>query len=472
MERKLLLFIVLFMSFTSSYTQSMDWKTGLITFESGDSPGSEVAKYVKYGEFSSFTITNINRFLYSVTIAGKRVELETPVPTELQTLFRLPRTDLEATANNDAVGRAASAVNTQGDQVAKFTPAMRKGYKSSNPALTAIGINDAADSFQENYVKFVEAVKKLSVTIETIKVNRVRLVNFAQQDVSYNQMKAEIERLNAVRDPSADYSSMLDYFKKLQDDFDRVGEEGADQSDLAGPLQTAKNTVKVIQDEKPAALYADVDFLYNELQNANNFIAVAPPVQADGDYVNYKIAVIPSRTNTLGAYKSPTSFDFDIPVKGGWKTDFSVGPTFSFGNDSRDDKYFFETSANEGKVILKKGKNENITTPGLAAMMHFYRRSGTDFNWGGMLGVGAGFQNLNDADLSFYGGVSGVLGKRQKIMVSCGYSFLNVERIKSGQYKVDGEYSSTTNLSDVTEKVIKGSFFFSVSYNLTNRLEK
>lgn len=105
-------------------------------------------------------------------------------------------------------------------------------------------------------------------------------------------------------------------------------------------------------------------------------------------------------------------------------------------------------------------------------MMHFYKRSGKDWSWGGMMGVGAGFQSFDDADISFYTGLSAILGKSQKVMISAGLSFLNVERLKENEYSVDKEYANTIALNDVTEKVIKSSFFISLSYNLTNRVER
>lgn len=483
MKKKLFLIPFLLVTFNAVYSQNMDWPTGKITYENNDSSRSDKDNYVEYGTFSSFTILNINRFLYSVTISGKRIELETPVPTELQTLFRLPRTDLEATANNEALAGAVAAVNLQAKKITDFKQNIAQNnsnirafnlIKKINQPKKILNINleNAAETFEEDYKKFIIAAKDLSGFIENAKLNRVRLINFAQQDVSLDEMRNNIARLTLSKDPSVSYNQLVSNYEKLQEQYDQIGEEGGDQSELDKPMQTAKNTLKVIQEEKPAALYADVDFLYNELQNKNNFKAVAPPVQADGDYINYKVAITPSRTNTLGTFKNPSNFDFDIPVKGGWKTDFSVGPTFSFGHASRDDKYFFEQSSNDGKVILKKRDNDNIVSPGLAAMMHFYRRSGKDFNWGGMMGVGAGFQSIDDVNLSFFAGLSAVLGKSQKIMISAGYSFLNVERLKTGEYKVDNEYLADTSLNDVTEKVIKGSLFVSVSYNLTNRLEK
>ena len=123
-------------------------------------------------------------------------------------------------------------------------------------------------------------------------------------------------------------------------------------------------------------------------------------------------------------------------------------------------------------VKLKRRDNHNIISPGLAAMMHFYPRSGKNIAWGGLFGVGAGFQSTEDINFSLYTGVSLVMGKRQKIMLSAGFSFLRVERLKDKQFEIDKEYPiSKIDLANSTEKVFKSSGFLSISYNITNRIE-
>ena len=218
------------------------------------------------------------------------------------------------------------------------------------------------------------------------------------------------------------------------------------------------------------SIYSDVKYLYEELQNENNFKAIAPPVQADGDFVSYEVKITPARTNTLGAFKSPRSWKFDVPVEGGLKVDFSVGPVFALGDGALDEKYYFEQTADANMGILKERDNNNVLNPGVAAMMHFYKRSGKKMSWGGLFGVGAGFQTIDDVNLSFYGGVSFVLGKEQKIMLNTGLVFMNVERLKDDEFETDITYdTSMVSLNDVTEKVFKGSFFISISYNLASR---
>ncbi|WP_159300715.1 hypothetical protein, partial [Klebsiella pneumoniae] len=86
-------------------------------------------------------------------------------------------------------------------------------------------------------------------------------------------------------------------------------------------------------------------------------------------------------------------FSFDIPVKQGLKVDFSVGPAFSFGKGARDEKFFLEESGKDGMSILRERENNNPLNPGVGSFMHIYGRKGKGVAWGGLFGVGAGFQS-------------------------------------------------------------------------------
>lgn len=454
MKTKLLLSGLLLLTASVLSAQEMNWENGEITFKDGDAKKNSIP----YGEFSSFRINDINLFLYSVVIEGKRIELQTPVPTELQMLFRLPSGELEATAGVEKVDEAltkAMAVT----RVTSFDDASDDQKK-------------AIETFEGKYLEFVAKAKSVTNNIEIIKLARIKLVNMAQKDVSYTTMRGELFSVSMPPDPSANYRTFLYAYEAVQKAYDEAAVLSV-ASQLKESMDNAKKILKTIQDESPVSLFTDVDFLYTELNNPRNFIAIAPPVQSDGDFVNYNVSVTPARTNVLGPNRSPKNFDFDVPVKGGWKTDFSVGPTFSFGSNAKDEKFYFESTDVEGESLLKQRDNNNVVSPGLAAMMHFYKRSGKDFSWGGMLGIGAGFQSIEDADVSFYTGLSGILGKSQKVMINAGVSFLKVDRLKEGEYTLDKVYDpATVNITEVTEKVFKSSFFISISYNLTNRIER
>jgi hypothetical protein len=470
--KTILLFILLFCG-SVSFSQEINWEEfDKIKIKIVNEDGT-TEKTVRSGDFCSFKIKNINKFLYRITISGKKIDLETPVPTELQALFRLSPSQLAGSASNKKVEEAISSTNVEKQKISLLKglrKTTRKNFNSNQDFQSAL--NDLIDKCDA----YIRKAKEISNTIFELKLLKVKLVVMAQKDISAAQMKTEIATINIPStDPSTNYIQLLNLYADLQTAYKFVLDKAVNEEKVEVKMVFDKieKAFVTIDEEQLLLQYSDVIYLYGELQNDKNFIAIAPPVQADGDFINYKVTIDPAYTSALGAHKNPVAFDFDVPVKCGWKVDFSVGPVFSFGNGAKDEKYFLENSITENKSILKKRENNNNISPGIAAMMHFYRRSGTEVSWGGLLGAGAGFQNIDDAEVSFYTGLSLVLGKKQKIMINGGISFLSVERLKTEQYETDKEYlTSGINLVDVTEKVFKGSFFLSLSYNLTNRVER
>ncbi|MGV3465064.1 MAG: hypothetical protein ACO1OT_07210, partial [Heyndrickxia sp.] len=246
-----------------------------------------------------------------------------------------------------------------------------------------------------------------------------------------------------------------------------------DRKKISTSLEYIEEADELIDQELLVGLYTDVEYLFNELSNPNNFKVTSPPVQMDGDLVRFSVNIIPTPSKTLGAYKNPVVFNFEVPTKGGLKVDFSVGPIISFGKNARDEKFFLKEGVNKlDTVILRQRDNNNAISPSIGALMHFYPRTGKYNGWGGLFGVGAGFQTIEDIDLSIFAGLSYVIGKKQKLMLNTGVSYLRVDRLKDVEFVVDKEYSvNKIALANVTEKVFKPSFFLSISYNLSNRVE-
>ncbi len=251
-----------------------------------------------------------------------------------------------------------------------------------------------------------------------------------------------------------------------------IATEDREKTALQTLLTSLKSADNIIKEDDLLTLVNDVDFLKTELLNPNNFVVNAPPVQMDGDLISYDVKITPSVTKTLGPYRNPIEFKFDVPATGGLKVDFSVGPALSFGKNSRDQFYYLESTTNTDSVLLKSRANNNIISPGLAAFLHAYSRGRKFVSTGGVFGIGAGFQNISDVNLSLYFGMTEVIGKTQKFMLSGGISLLRVERIKNDQFQENHKYlTSEIAIADVTEKVFRSSAFLSISYNLTSRTQ-
>jgi hypothetical protein len=330
---------------------------------------------------------------------------------------------------------------------------------------------------------------RIADKIGEIKFTRTQLINLAKQKwESYSDMSSELPPAISESVMKETYKQFSTYFAKSAALYQKAQTEAAVYKELLDDegkkgvdayldaIKKASNDLEkgheYLYEDNFLKLIEDVLVLQDAMDNESYFTVISPPIQMDGDFVFFNIKTTPAKTNDLMPYEFGRTFPVEIPIKGGLKVDFSVGPVFSFGDNARDEKFFFDPVGIDGtQVTLQQRKNNNAISPGIAAMMHFYRRSGKNMSVGGMFGVGAGFQSIEDANLSFYFGPSVVLGKREKLMLNTGVSYLSVERLKNGQNTVGETYASSLSLNDVTEKVIKPSFFLGISYNLTNRIE-
>jgi hypothetical protein len=499
---------------------------------------TKIVEPVQFGKFTVFQIDNINKFLYKVEMSGKSFELQTPIPSELQTLFRLSSADLEKTAKakkaeeavaeiggaippmketSDEVERAVTVASDNvsaaekeleeregvaknaAEDVAKANSAQKAAAKRTAKAADgevenarsqlekskALAENkEELDAILKEIVKqcaeYLEISKVVATEIFDLRRIRNKLVTIAQLDESFSEINGRIPEAGL---PSPGIKNNYFQLKESYQKLEALYESAATAAEAANASKVQKDRIEkssgkiekadeLIDEEALLGLLNDVDFLLAELTNKNNFIAVAPPVQMDGDFVNYTVNITPTSTRALAAHRSPMEFRFDVPTRGGLKVDFSVGPVVSFGKGSRDFRYYREADAASGKFKLKRLDNRNDISPSLAALMHFYPRTGRNAAFGGLFGVGAGFQAISDVTLSLFTGVTYVLGKRQKIMLNGGLSYLRVDRLKTDQYAVGGTYdTANVGLEDVTEKVFKASPFLSITYNLASRVE-
>ena len=419
---------------------------------------------VNYKTFATFKIENINKFLNKVEISGKGFNLETPVPTELQQLFRLSKDEQKSQQDNSKANAA-----TEDIKVANFE------MKNISKSMRANDLTKEIDILTKLCDDYYTKANQLKLKLFDLKKLKFELINIAQKEVSFNEIKNEIQTIPTIENPSILYKDFLTLYAEVEIHYQKAVQLATDDEEktkIEQALEKIEKSFEIFSEENILNLYNELFYLKSELENVNNFIAIAPPIQMYGDYVEYKIKVTPSKTNTLGAYKTPVEINFIIPTKGGLKVDFSVGPTMSFGKNAKDEKYYLETSSNVGKSFLRQRDNNNVAIPGLAAMMHFFNRDPDEKTFGGLFGVGAGFQDIKDVNLSFYLGGSYILGKSQKLFLNAGLSFFKVDRIKSDEYLSDKEYTTLDfDTNNVVEKVFKTSFFISLSYNFAKRVD-
>lgn len=481
---KLSLNLLIFCSFGSfllaQEKRTLDWQNFNKSVQD-----AYIADPVPYGSFAIFEIKNINRFLFKVEIEGKKISLQTPVPTELQRLFRLDQKQIDELqgTQNEKVEEAKAAIEEKKKEMEQL---------SGKPELVAVQ-NDIKEVVEkcEEYLKLID---KIAVSLSELKIARRSLIVLSQQDIGFNEMSAKLSTITVPNTASIEqtYKTFVTSYTRLEQLYEKAEKKVKSspidpavaftaavrknaEEQVHDALKSIEKNYEVIADEDLLNLIEDVMQLSEGLGNPKNFVVTSPPVQMLDDIASYQVSIHPSATRSFGVYRTTLSFDFDVPTQGGLKVDFSVGPIISFGNNAKDDKYYFDPSVNPEKSSLKKLDNNNFITPSLAAFMHFYRRSGRTGSFGGLFGVGAGFESIDAINLNYIFGGSWVLGKSEKVMLNTGVSIFKVSRLKTDQYKVDSNTTydpSKVSISDVTEKVFKPSFFLSISYNLTRRVQR
>ena len=520
------LFILFLLTITKSYSQlTYDFNKGMFLADGIYFKDGNVLPQPTSG-FAVLKIKNINTFRWKVAIQGKSIDYVTPVPSELQTLFRLPdqtdsqkKTSEGETSINDAAYQMATK-KIESDQTVKDLEKNISTLENKVDSLGKLGIPAKdinkqktenqdkktvaqnkklkAEKFQAAMVALTNACDKytkIARIVAKVKFLKTDLVNISKGEYKdHDAMKIEIANLTTktFNDSSFPFSgdkaqlvSIYNAFITSYEDAEKLYEKaietaretgtGKDAAAVKTALDKLEEGHNKINEDGFLSLIEDTAILYQAMINSSSFDVISAPIQMDGDFVHFDVNISTDQINTLQNYVTGKAFPIDIPAKGGWKADFSVGPVFSLGSNAIDDRFYLkqisQTTSDSINGRLVKSNNSSVVFPAVAAMFHAYKRSGKQFNWGIMMGVGAGFKSTSDINASYYIGPTFVLGKQQKTMFSFGASFLPVDRLKS-KYTEGAPYKiSSFNTSDVTEKTILSSFFFGISYNLTNRVD-
>lgn len=453
---------------------------------------------IKSSGFATLKIININTFRYKVELEGNSVNYITPIPSELQTIFRLSSDSYNDENLIKALNLTSDAAKSmqQKSDVAKVV-AEQESDKAENivnsgaadpTKVAAQAKSAAADDLNNAMGKLAIACEQyvqIARKVANIKFTEMQLINVSKQQwKDHNELLASMPQVLSQSQMKKDYDIFVDYYAKAEALYSsaKLAAEKAKGEKVEDAAATLKAIVEaeekidkgrdLFYEDNFIKLIQDVVVLQQALEKPEYFKVQSAPIQVDGDFVAFKLKITPAQVNDLMPYEISREFPVEIPVKGGLKVDFSVGPAISFGDNSKDEVFYLENTTKTDTVQLKQRNNNNAISPGIAAMMHFGPRTGKDWRVAGMFGVGAGFQGVEDVKLSIYGGLSAVFGKRERIMLSTGVSYLRVSRLKDAEYVVNKEYaSSLISIGQASEKVFKPSFFISLSYNLSNRLE-
>ncbi|WP_130735917.1 hypothetical protein [Flavobacterium sp. J27] len=209
------------------------------------------------------------------------------------------------------------------------------------------------------------------------------------------------------------------------------------------------------------------------LRNPKAYEILSAPIQPFEDYVTFDVNLKHRDSNKLSEYDDNREFTYMEYTRGGVRFDFSTGVVFNFGGNNTDYE-IKNTTIIENNIEVDKKEivltNKNDYTPMLAGMFHTSFRNNGILSFGLTLGASI---NVETFELnSLFPGVSILIGKKQKLIITGGPAFRQVNVLKN-RYK-DKTYYDIDELTevsneDLTAKQFKIGAFVGITYNLTQK---
>ena len=413
---------------------------------------------VKQGSTVSYRIININTFAKKVLISSNIFSLNTDMPTEIATLFRIKTDDADKNLDN-----TQKQVEKMEDVKAEADENAKEAKTSPVKALTiaAQEANNLVEDCKDYYMKAQKVKDALNFpqiiarTLANEYYNNegamtVALNNEGVNSAAINRLKTDFQNFTAA------YSKVYEQYEKTADAAHNAKNDGHEAKIESAQEQVQKD-YDALSKQYEVALDS-ISSLFVKAISPANYIVTSDPidVEDDTDEVEFQIQIGGPKDD----FNKITPFKKRLKVSGGLKIDYSVGLALKFISD---DQFFFD----DDKKLQQQSKN-NALTPGITSMIHFYPRTSKGVAFGGMFGINADFKEITDINLGFLAGPSIILGRSQKIILSGGISFSKVSRLKDGEYKIGTVYNDT-KIEDVTNKILQPSWFCSFSYSITKR---
>ncbi len=226
--------------------------------------------------------------------------------------------------------------------------------------------------------------------------------------------------------------------------------------DIERIQQTIKAADDIVQKINLSKKLNQVEILDRILQKKDTYDYFSAPIQGEEDYLEFNVE-IKSKRDLSNTYhiNNDKSFRYFEYLTGGIRFDFSIGTTFDFG--TVDEKYTLDA-----QNVIKRVDN-NKYNPTIAGIFHASFRNTSDFAWG--VSLGASFTTGLSFN-SIFPGISLLIGKRNKVIITAGPSLRQVNELKS-YYKEGNTLASTLADDDLLTKNFKIGGFVGISYNLT-----
>lgn len=434
--------LIISVSVSGQQTVEYDFKTKVL------SPVNPI----KIGDNCVFRIKNINKSLYDVKIKSSQSEFYSKPSKVLSTIFQFEKIDSNfkfLSLDNDELELfciskigGKGTYKAEGEFVSKDV--VRKIYNDARSVYDAFykleegkkiknKLIELNNSEGLTYEMVLESIKKLP--IDNYLSNQFELIKLYND--SYSNFRSNFEAILTVYDMKS-----ITYLEV-----------------------ELMNLNKKFSGTNYDKLFEDINHLYIKLKNENNYFIASDPVQAKADFINYQIIISPKEGIDSSLVSENRNFNIEVPVYGGVKIDFSTG--FFVTNNLYDRKYSVGSFPSDSTMsIISEDRNNSIAQFSLGALVHVSKRCRGSFKPGLTFGLGLNSTDLTNLQAFF--GLSVMFGSNEKFIISSGVSLANVDYLK-GKYSLGKSYSGLTNDTDLTEKVIKGGYFISFTYNITNK---
>lgn len=356
---------------------------------------------VNEGDMISMELTNINPFVYDVSINQKSVTYNTSVPPMLRLAAlgadRLVESGPGTLSLADNIGNENSAaISRFGDMYTDF-----RGKFTAFQAFVTF----------DEYL--YSALKRPFVDEDKFKEELdKRLTEAAGGTKLYSRADFLVKAGALFGDVSVSYYSLLAEYQKLDDaSKQRVKEVFGRATSIFSELSGSSAwTMKV-------GATADV---YSMVQSTP-FKFFSFKAQASGDAVQFVVEGRRKESTELRGLENvkPFNLEYTVAVEGGWKIDFSSGLLLSsLVNES----FTVKEENGVGTILKKQG---DVLNYGPGALMHFYYRP-----FGA--GVGLGIFTNNFANVQYVLGPSVLFGNQNRFCLNGGVTMGKVTRLADG----------------------------------------
>lgn len=210
--------------------------------------------------------------------------------------------------------------------------------------------------------------------------------------------------------------------------------------------------------------------IIKSLKNSNTFEWMSSPIQPIGDVVSFDVD-IKAKNKTGEKVIDEVKDRHQEFTRGGTRIDFGLGLAASYFKNTPVYELQVKQVNNLSQITIQQ-KNNELIVPSLVGLATMSLRSSTYTCIGGSAGLGIDVVNGKIQLSNFFVGPSVTFGRYERLTLTAGASFRNVQQLKSG-YEIG---STVTETSDDIENYLtdkyKVGFFASLTFVLTKGVKE